>query len=72
LSGKFTSRNEYVLHDEGSVRDWLVLRDGEVHEYELESYKTEQRRELRLKSRLSLRRVARTPELENLLQLDPE
>ena len=72
LSGKYTSHDEYLLHDEGTVRDWLVLRDGEVNEYELESYKTEQRREIRLKSQLSLQRVARTPELDQLLQLDPE
>jgi len=72
LDGRFVSREEYVLHDEGAVRDWLVLLGGEPREYDLESFKTEQRREIRLKSRLSLQRAARTPAIDSLLRLDPE
>jgi len=72
LSGRYANSNEYVLHDEGAVRDWLVLRDGEVHAYELESYRTEQRREIRLRAHLSLVRVTRTAKIDELLQLDQE
>jgi hypothetical protein len=72
LSGKHTTQGDYVLHDEGTVRDWLVLRGGEVREYKLESYRTDARREIRLKSHLLLQRVTRTPEIDQLLHLDPE
>jgi hypothetical protein len=72
LRGKFVSQDEYVLHDEGSVRDWLVLRGSEVREYALESFRTKQRRDIRLKSRLSLQKATRTPELDKLLRLEPE
>ena len=72
LTGKYIGHDEYVLHDEGSVRDWLVLRGSDVREYDLESFKTEQRREIRLKSQLSLQRAMRTPEINRLLRLEPE
>jgi hypothetical protein len=72
LDGKFASHDKYVLHDEGAVRDWLVLRRGETQEYDLESFKNERRQKIRLRSRLSLQRTARTPEVDSLLRLDPE
>lgn len=70
--GRFTSPDKYLLHDEGSVRDWLVVREGAIHEYDLEAFQTDQRREIRVRSRLSLEPIPRTPDLDRRLQLVPD
>jgi hypothetical protein len=72
LYGRFADRNTYLLHDEGAVRDWLVLHEDRIHEYDFEGFTNEQRQQIRLKSRVSLQQVPRTPELDTLLRLEPE
>jgi hypothetical protein len=70
--GRFVSSEMYLLHDEGAVRDWLIVRGGLLHEYDFEAFETDRRQKIRLRSRLSLQRIARTPEIDNRLQLLPD
>lgn len=72
LRGRFEGEEKYVLHDEGAVRDWLVVAGPDIREYDLESFTTDERREIRLRSRLSLIKVERTPELNAALRILPE
>jgi len=51
LHGRFTDRNRCLLHDEGAVRDWFVLQDDQIHEYDFQGFTSEQRQQIRLKSR---------------------
>lgn len=72
LRGRFVSEDKYFLHDEGSVRDWLVVDGSELREYDLESFRTDERQEIWLKSRLSLRKVERTPQLDAVLRIQAD
>ena len=69
--GRFVTGETYLLHDEGAVRDWLIVRGGLIREYGFEAFETDRRQKIRLKSRLSLQRIARTPDIDSQLQIVP-
>jgi hypothetical protein len=67
LRGRIVDDREYVLAEYADSRKWLVLARGLLREYGFIRFRSETPAEILVRTRLSLRLVARTPELDQRL-----
>lgn len=67
LRGRFVDENTYVLDETPREREWLVLDHGVPQKYDFVRYTSEQRTDKDASTRLELKRIARTAELNRRL-----
>jgi hypothetical protein len=73
MRGHFVSREEYVVNEYPDAREWLRLDRGAVLEYGLIIFRTAERKTVLKRTRLTLKRVERTPEINRQMPYpDPQ
>lgn len=64
LRGHFVSREEYVVNEYPDAREWLRFDRGGVREYGLIIFRSAERKTVLKRTRLTLKGVERTPEID--------
>jgi hypothetical protein len=68
LRGHFVTAREYVINELPDAKEWLVADQGTIQEYWLVRFQTEDRASVLVRMHLTLKAVARTPELDRRLR----